>query len=222
MCTSSGHHHHVSDAFRARDLLAKLPAVRATADALNAAGKLPIFSSRNVASRAWEGLPENATRPCVIPHDAYMAALDGVSYARFFEFWMGMGKDLDAAYIADVMIEGNAGVGFVAHASADAAAQCSTACDPSPYFEVNLSYSLAAFLIARTSPYSYFGVSGGWSSGCWCWHSEYDEASRCGLPRAPATRTSAYSWTREYEHCTVKVNTSAAQGSWMPRENHGE
>ena len=158
----------VSRAFLARDLLAKLPAQRATADALNAANKLPIFSSRNVVSQAWAGLPDNATRPCVAPHDAYLAALDGVEYARFCEFWMGQGANLDAANIANVLIEGGAGVGFVARSSADADAQCATACDAAPWMEVRLSYSLAAFLIARTSPYSYFGVSGGWLSGCWC------------------------------------------------------
>ena len=207
----------ISASFRTRDLLAKLPALRAAADALNAADKLPIFSSRNVVSQAWAGLPVNATRPCVIPHDAYLAALEGVEYARFYEFWMGQGANLDAAYISNVIIEGNAGVGFVARASADAHAQCTTTCDAGPWFEVGLSYSLAAFLVARTSPYSYFGVSAGWSSGCWCWHSEYDEVSKCGAPTAPAVRTSAHSWTREYEHCVVSVNTSAAEGSWTPR-----
>ena len=209
----------MSAAFRARDLLAKLPAVRATADALIAANKLPIFSSRNVVAAAWAVLPDNATRPCVIPHDAYMAALAGVEYARFYEFWMGQGTNLDAANIANALIEGSAGVGLVARASADADAQCSTeaACDVAPWFEVRLSYPLAAFLIARTSPCSYFGVSGGWSSGCWCWHNEYDQVAKCGAPAAPAVRTSAHSWSREYEHCSVSVNTSAAQGSWAPR-----
>lgn len=207
----------ISAAFRTRDLLAKLPALRATADALNAAGKLPIFSSRNLVSQAWAGLPDNATRPCVVPHDAYMSALAGAEYIRFFEFWMGQGANLDAAYISDVIHEGNAGVGFIARASADADAQCTTSCDPSPWLEAGLSYSLAAFLVARTSPYSYFGISGGWSSGCWCWHSEYDEAAKCGAPTAPAVRTSAHSWTREYEHCIVNVNTSAAEGGWTPR-----
>ena len=209
----------VSVAFRTRDLLAKLPALRATADALNAANKLPIFSSRNVLSQAWAGLPDNATRPCLVPHDAYFAALAGVPYLRFYEFFMGQGANLDAANIANVLIEGSAGVGLVARSSADADAQCSTAtaCDAAPWMEVRLSYALAAFLVARTSPYSYFGVSGGWSSGCWCWHREYDEVSACGAPAAPAVRTSAYSWTREYEHCTVSVNTSAAMGSWTPR-----
>ena len=49
----------------------------AEADALIAARKLPIFSSRNVVAAAWAGLPSNSTRPCLVPHDAYLAALGG-------------------------------------------------------------------------------------------------------------------------------------------------
>ena len=82
----------ISDAFRARDLAAKLPAIRGTADALLAARKWPIFSSKNLLAAAWQGLPAGAPRPCVVPHDAYAAALAGVSYGRFYEFWMGQGS----------------------------------------------------------------------------------------------------------------------------------
>jgi hypothetical protein len=208
---------HISDAFRAADLSAKLPALRGTADTLNAARKWPIFSSKNILAAAWEGLPADARRPCVVPHDAYAAALEGADYGRFYEFWGGMGKDLDAASIRNVMLEGARGVGFLARASADKSAQCPTACDGSPYFPVDLTYALAAFLVARTSPWSYFGVSGGWSSGCWCWHAEYDAAAACGAPLAAAVRTSPYSWTRSYEHCDVAVNTSAGAGTLTPK-----
>ena len=207
----------ISDAFRAADLAAKLPALRATADALAAARKWPIFSSQNVLAAAWEGLPADAPRPCVVPHDAYAAALEGADYGRFYEFWMGNGKNIDAAYIANVVLEGARGVGFVARASADAGAQCPAACDLSPYHPVDLNYALAAFMVARTSPWSYFGVSGGWSSGCWCWHAQYDEAAKCGAPLAPAVRTSPYSWTREYQRCSVAVNTSDGTGALSPK-----
>ena len=61
----------------------------ATADALGAAGKWPIFSSKNLLAAAWEGLPAAAPRPCVIPHDAFFEALAGADYARFYEFFMG-------------------------------------------------------------------------------------------------------------------------------------
>ena len=205
---------HISDAFRAADLAAKLPALRATADALSAVGKWPIFSSKNLLTAAWAGLPASQPRPCVVPHDAYAAALAGADYARFYEFFMGQGAVLDAATIANVMLEGATGVGFVARAGADAAAQCATTCPEGSVGKVSLSYALAAFLIARTSPKSFFGVSAGWYSQCWCWHAEFDAVAACGAPTAHATRTSPYTWTREYEHCHVAVNTSAAEGSF--------
>lgn len=204
----------ISDAFRASDLAAKLPAIRGTADALIAANKWPIFSSKNLLAAAWEGLPALAKRPCVVPHDAYAAALDGVSYARFYEFWMGMGKDLDAATIQNVLIEGAAGVGLVARAGADAAAQCAASCTDGNVGKASLSYALAAFLVARTSPFSYFGVSAGWYSPCWCWHAEFDAVTACGEPTGAAVREGAYAWTRAYERCVVRVNTSDATGSF--------
>ena len=204
----------ISDAFRERDLLAKLPAIRGTADALVAAGKWPIFSSKNLLAAAWAGLPADAKRPCVIPHDAYFAALRGVGYARFYEFWMGQGPVLDAATIANALLEGAQGVGLVARAGAGADAQCSAVCEQGSVARSALPYALAAFLVARTSPFSYFGVSAGWYSPCWCWHAAFDEAGKCGAPLAPAARTSAYTWTRAYERCAVAVNTSAGTGSY--------
>ena len=208
----------ISDGFKARDYAAKLPALRATADALMAAGKWPIFSSKNLREEAWGGLPANASRPCVVPGDAYAAALEGVAWGRFYEFWMGLGAVFDAATIANAILEGNAGVGLVARASADAAAQCPGS-TPScvDYHETDLGYALAAFLVARTSPWSYFGVSSGWYSPCWCWKAEYDAAARCGEPSAPATRTGPYTWSREYANCTVLVNTSASTGTLLPK-----
>ena len=208
----------LSDAFLARDYAAKLPVLRATADALGAAGKWPIFSSKNLREQAWQGLPASAARPCVVPGDAYAAALRGSAWGRFYEFWMGAGAVLDAATIANVLLEGADGVGLVARTSADAAAQCPGAsAECVDYFKTGVSYGLAAFLVARTSPYSYFGTSSGWYSECWCWHAEYDAAAACGGPVAPAVRTSPFSWTREYEHCTVAVNTTARQGLLSPR-----
>jgi len=202
----------ISDAFRARDLAAKLPALRATADALARAGKWPVFSSKNLLAAAWAGLPAAARRPCVVPHDAYAAALAGADYARFYEFWMGQGADLDAATIANALLEGAAGVGLVARAAAGADAQCPAACAEGGVGRASLPYALAAFLVARTSEWSYFGVSAGWYSPCWCWHGAYDAAATCGAPTAPAVRTSAHSWTREYAACRVAVNTSAGEG----------
>ena len=210
----------ISDSFRVADLRAKLPSLRGTADALAAAGKLAIFSAKNLLESAWEGLPANASRPCVISHDEYARALDGAAYIRFEEFWMGQGRDTDAATIANALLLGARGVGLIARGSADSAGACasSSTCASAAYHTAGLAYSLAAFLVARTSPYSYFGYSSGWYSDCWCWHSEFDSAASCGAPTAPAQRTSAFTWTRAYERCDVEVDTSRSHGAWTTRQ----
>jgi hypothetical protein len=223
----------ISDSFRGADLAAKLPAIRGSVDALAAAGVVAILSSDNVVSAAWEGLPANATRPCVVPHDAYLAALaGGGAYLRFYEFWMGRGADLDAATIVNVQVEGAAGAGFVARAPAAADAVCPNASAPPPRAATGvgpgrlaaaasppppaLEFAIAAFLVARSSPYSYFGVSTGWYDSDWCWHAAYDAvAGGCGdLDAAPAaTRTGPYSWTRAFPGCVVAVDTAARNGT---------
>jgi hypothetical protein len=121
----------ISDAFRAADLAAKLPALRATVDALNAAGIAPVLSSKNLLARAWDGLAPNATRPCVVPHDAYFNALSGAPYMRFYEFFAARGPDEDAATIMQIMIEAEAGIGLVARAPADSNSTCPNATSPS-------------------------------------------------------------------------------------------
>ena len=212
----------ISNTFRAADLVAKYPALRATAEALIAAGKYPIFSAKNLLDAAFAGLPPTTPRPCVIPHDGFAAALRSVPHARFFEFWMGQGKEIDTATIADAVIEGSSGVGLVARAASDASSACpgqvcAAVASESSFTPPSLSYALAAFLVARTSPYSYFGVSSGWYSACWCWHAEYDDAAACGAPTGAAVRVSLFIWTRNYTSCDVHVDTASATGSFTRR-----
>jgi hypothetical protein len=54
-----------------------------------------------VLEAAWEMLPAQSRRPCLLPHDPYFAALAGASYARFYENWLGVSADFDAAMIGD-------------------------------------------------------------------------------------------------------------------------
>ena len=133
---------------------------------------------------------------------------------------MGSNSNADAATIANAIAEGSAGVGLLARGSADAAGTCpgAVAAGCVDYVPVAISYSLAAFMIARTSAYSYFGYSSGWFSQCWCWHGEYDAAAACGEPAAPAVRLSAYVWTRQYADCSVMVDTLNATGIISPRQ----
>ena len=77
----------ISKAFLAADLTAKYSALRATAEALAAAGKVAIFSSKNMLAASWEGLQPPEQPPCVMPEDGYLKALSGVLWLRFYEFW---------------------------------------------------------------------------------------------------------------------------------------
>ena len=123
-----------------------------------------------------------------------------------------MSADEDAATIQQVMLEGASGVGFIARAPANLAYTCPDAPkDPSSH-GTSLPYALAAFLIAKTSPYSYFGISSGWYDVSWCWHSLYDEAAKCGPALAAPIRTGSHSWTRNFQHCLVTVNTTSRVG----------
>ena len=221
----------ISDEFRAVQLRAKLPAVRRTCAALNKAGKWPILSSKNLLSAAWAGI-DYKQRPCVVPHDAYFLALAGASYCRFYEFWMGHGVHVDAACIANALIEGQHGVGLVLRTQAEApaascpsctcpAAQCNcTGCaDACPgrgaAHQASATYSIAAFLVVRTN-YTYFGISTGWYDADWCWHKEYDRAAACGSPLSAASRSGPYTWSRAYEKCNVSVNTASQSGNLVP------
>lgn len=126
-----------------------------------------------------------------------------------------MSPDADSATIANAIAEGTAGVGLLARGSADAAGTCpgAVAAGCVDYVPVSISYSLAAFMVARTSEYSYFGYSSGWFSQCWCWHGEFDAAGACGAPAAAPVRVSPYVWTREYAACSVIVDTKNATGT---------
>jgi len=223
----------ISDAFRAAVLAAKLPALRAAVDALNAAGIAPILSSKNLLARAWDGLAPNATRPCVVPHDAYYNALSGAPYLRFYEFFAARGPDEDAATIMQIMIEAEAGIGLVARAPADSNSTCPNASSLLSLSSLQTSmsgvslvgtpagatrqpsmlYALASFLIASNSPYSYFGVSTGWLDSDWCWHEEaYALAASCGLSDTTAQRSGTYFFVRGFFACFVSVDTLAGVG----------
>jgi hypothetical protein len=194
------------------DLLAKLPVLRDTASTLNAAGMWPIFSSKNVLEAAWQGLPLNSHRPCLLPHDPYFAALSNVSYARFYEYWLGVSADFDAAMIANALLEGRSGVGLVLRTLGDYTASCrDSVLDPLAKHATNAKYSVAGALIVQNS-YTYLGISTGWYDRDWCWHIEYDIAEGCGRPLAPAMRTGLHTWRRSFEHCDVHVNTANATG----------
>lgn len=232
----------------------KTPALVGAAALLNAHGKVPIFSLDNFLAAAWDGLPPAPLgRPCApnVTLDGLYDALDaaGVTAMRFYEFFMSgnvspsrPNRTVSAAYnaatIANAILEGARGIGFVARVEMYPLTNCSGALPPAdgrctqvsasaggeplrpglgqgggPYHPIpDLEFAVAAFLVVQ-APYTYLGGSTGWYSSCWCYLDVYDRAAQCGAPLAPAVRTGAYTWTRAFKGCDVTVDTEAGSGS---------
>jgi hypothetical protein len=225
----------LSPSFLIADQQAKYAVLAATAQALNAAGKWPIFSSKNYFNASRAGLPASFDWGCLLPLDGYAAALQNSSWARFEEYWMSAGgRDAQALQIdtalrlaaqgvptvaramanatcggrEDAGEEGGRGVGtFAAPADVLRGAATRPGVRQETATPVELAYAMAAFLIVQ-SPYSFFGYSSGWYDEDWCWHGKEYEADY-GRPLAPATRHSTYSWTRNFTGCDVEIDVSA-------------
>lgn len=193
----------LSDALLADLYRAKVQGVRAIGLQLNAAGKVPIFSSKNQMQVVYR---PKVTPPCVLPEDVLTDALGGVVWLRFYEFWVSENNaDLNAQMILNAIVETNGTVKTGAPAGFVARYQYSNSTG-----SAGVTFALAAFLVAQ-SPYSYFGISTGWYDANWQWWPQYDSV-RCGAPTAAAVVVSAYEFTRTFEHCKVSVNTMTSSG----------
>ena len=182
----------------AAELRAKVAATAQQAGLLNAAGALPLLSTYNFLQAASLGLPEAelAAAPLQamngVYEDEYLAALSGVAWARFYEVWLGHGPAQDALMIQNAILEGAAGVPFVARS------------DPKAMH--SLEYGALGFLIAQAS-HCYWGASSGWLDADWPWRGILDW--KVGAPLGSASRSSSYVWARRFEHANVTVDTKA-------------
>lgn len=72
-----------------------------------------------------------------------------------------------------------------------------------------LEDQMAAFLLAQ-GDWDYFSASTEWTDGGWvpdwmAFHEKYEQ-TKCGRPLGPPTNSSETLFTREFEHCSVKVD----------------
>jgi hypothetical protein len=191
----------------ARELRAKVAATAAQAAALNANGSLPLLSTYNYLQAAAEGLEGVEAGGAGAPlramngvyEDEYLAALAGVAWARFYEVWLGHGPAQDALMIQNAILEGAAGVPFVARS------------DPKTMH--SLEYGALGFLIAQAH-HCYWGASSGWLDSDWPWRGILDW--KVGAPLGNATRVGSFAWSRRFEHANVSVDTKAglAEVAW--------
>ena len=183
-----------------------------TAAALNAAGIIPLFSSVNVLAAASTGLPGPPAVACALPEDATLAALAGTTFARFYEFFPALeqgGADVAATAMANAILEGAAGVPFVAHFFAPSCPAAPRNITRPGRLGGPIELQLALFLAIQTQA-AIFSISNDWFDKDYCWHSEFDVSY--GAPLAPAVRTGPYAWARNFSAASVMVDVQAMAG----------
>ena len=123
-CTS------LSANFMSADYRAKFAALKGTAEMLNAAGKIPIFSTKNSLSASFASVGTTQAKAfgynCSgVTLEEYAANLNNVSWIRFDEFWMSYQQpDADAVQIDTSIRLAAQGVGFIARAQAPSNMTC--------------------------------------------------------------------------------------------------
>jgi hypothetical protein len=118
------------------------------AQALNAAGIIPIYSLDNRLTNSSAGL--DAPLPCALPEDDLAAALKGQVWVRFYEawprtFWAG-GKDIEAAMVANAIEEAALGIPNVLHSGGACPAPARNISRPGP-LGGDVEYVMGLYLI---------------------------------------------------------------------------
>lgn len=183
-----------------------------TAAALNAAGIIPLFSSVNVLAAASAGIPGAPAATCALPEDATLAALQGTTYARFYEFFPALelgGPDVAATATANAILEGAAGVPIIAHFFVPSCPAAPNNCTRPGRLGGAIELQLAHFLIVQEAT-SVLSISSDWFDASFCWHAEFDV--EFGAPLGPALRTGVYTWERNLTRSRAFLDVLAKTG----------
>jgi hypothetical protein len=120
------------------------------------------------------------------------------------------GPDNAAAFVANAILEGAAGVPLALHFDVASCPAAPRNISRPGRLGGDIETQLALFLIVQT-PQTVFSISGNWYDADFCWRSEFDVAF--GAPLGPAARTGAYSWARNFTRASVAVDVAAAVGT---------
>jgi len=180
---------------------------------MNRGGVIPLLSLDNRLSKSSDGL--NAPIPCAIPEDATLDALNGLTWARFYEnwpssFWVPSNRDLYAAMISNAILEGTAGIPVLTHYNGGSCPDPGRHIPRPGRLGGNLEFGIATFLIVQTE-WSVFSASTDWYDANFCWHPEYDV--QYGRPLNAATRTGPYTWHRNFTMANVEIDVSRNYGA---------
>jgi len=120
---------------------------------------------------------------------------------RAFRFWEFFGDD-DIELALELGAKGHP---FLAHFGASA------------NWTVR-EYSFATYLIVA-SEWSYYGMSAGWGTASFPWYPEFDRP--LGAPKGPAMSTGSppSSYSREFEHVSVTLDTKKKSASVVWKDN---
>lgn len=158
--------------------------------ALNAAGKVPMFS--NVG---WFERPANVPASLWLDERRLLSALDGLQYMFNYE---GVRAETLASsgQLANLVEESKRAVPMGVHTYMKAASE-------------DLTPHIAAFLLFRAEHWYYF-ASTGWLDTDWRWSALFDAAAKCGKPLGLAVGAPApLAYTRKYERCSVAIDCTA-------------
>jgi len=180
---------------------------------MNRGGVIPLLSLDNRLSKSSDGL--NAPIPCAIPEDATLDALNGLTWARFYEnwpssYWVPSNRDLYAAMISNAILEGTAGIPVLTHYNGGSCPDPGRHIPRPGRLGGNLEFGIATFLIVQTE-WSVFSASTDWYDANFCWHPEYDV--QYGRPLNAATRTGPYTWHRNFTMANVEIDVSRNYGA---------
>jgi hypothetical protein len=180
-------------------LLDKVTATASLTRVLNNAGKVVIISTYNFIKSAANGFENYSgilSEMNGIYEDDYITRLNGTFWIRFYEVWLGHGADQDAVMISNAILETSLGIPFIARSVVGSVH--------------TLEYPAIGFLIAQ-GDFCYWGASAGWLDPDWKWIGIDDWI--VGHPLSAANRTSAYVWSRAFEHANATIDVHAGRAT---------
>jgi hypothetical protein len=173
-------------------LVGTIALARGVASALNAAGKVPIFSNVGTFANPRPG------KPFWLDEARLLKGLEGTRFMFNYEF-MRAEQVASSGQLPNLLEESSRGVPMGVHTYLNVDKVTNATEDPTPH--------VAAFMLFRQEHWYYFG-STGWMDGDWPWFDElYGQLGRCGKPLGPARGCPAPEvYSREYERCRVSLN----------------
>jgi hypothetical protein len=186
---------------------AKADVLARTVLALNAAGKVPLFScSGGTTANSLAKCPNTAGEWAEEDYlRSIRARTNGTGiYIRYYESWMGFGcedRDCWASWLRNAIWETAQGLPFAVR------------WDMGMFGGSDewLEFGMAAFLMAQ-GDYAYFGAAANWYDRDWRFYPQYEW--KVGRPLGDAVQAGAYRWRRQFEHCNVSVDLQARNGTF--------